>query len=299
MSSNFQGVFTALATPMTESGEVDYKRLESFTDSLIKEGGVHGIIPLGSTGEYYALSDQEKTEVMKIAIRTVGRRVPVLMGTNAGSTREVIRLSQEAQKLGADGLLLAAPYYSLPRPDEIYAHFAAVDAAVGIPIMLYNYPARTGVDLTPDLVERLAGLKNIDYIKESSGSSQRVSEIIRRCGSSIKVFCGSDAIAFESFLLGAIGWVAGVANVLPKEHVELYNLVSVKKDIPKARALLYRLLPVLEYYEGNGKYCQFVKAGCAVKGKPIGSPRQPLLPATQAEIDTLTALLTQLEASGK
>ena len=291
MTSEFEGVFAAMVTPMTADQEVDFEALPSFVDYLI-DAGVGGIIPLGSTGEYYALTGQEREAVVQATLDAVADRVPVLVGTNAGSTRQVIAYSQQARSQGAAGLLLAAPYYSLPTAGELFEHFRAVDAAVDIPIMLYNYPARTGVDMTPDLVERLAALDHVQYIKDSSGDVTRVSEIIRRCGENITVFCGCDTLALESFLMGAAGWVGGVVNVLPKEHAELYDLAVRKKDLFGARELYYRLLPALAMMEGAGKYTQLVKAGCELMGHPAGPPRQPLLPPDAEEIAALQKALT-------
>jgi len=294
MATEFRGVFPALVTPMTDDQQVDYATLATFVDHLIDEGGVHGIIPLGSTGEYYALDDAEREAVVKATLDAAAGRVPVLAGTNAGGTREVIAFSQQAQTLGAAGVLLAAPYYSLPQPDELFEHFRAVSDAIDIPIMLYNYPGRTGVDMTPDLVERLAALDRVQYIKESTGDMTRVSEITRRCGDGITVFCGCDTLALESFLMGAAGWVGGVVNVLPSEHVQLFDLAVTQSDLFAARELYYRLLPVLSLMEGGGKYTQFVKAGCGLAGHPVGPPRQPLLPATAEEVATLRHTLKPL-----
>jgi 4-hydroxy-tetrahydrodipicolinate synthase len=191
---------------------------------------------------------------------------------------------------------LAAPYYSLPTAEELWEHFRAVDAAINVPIMLYNYPGRTGVDLVPDLVERLAQLESVQYIKESTGDATRVSEIIRRCGDKITVFCGCDTLALESFLMGARGWVGGVANVLPRQHVKLFELAVVEQDFAAARELDYRLLPMLALMEGGGKYTRFVKAGCALTGHPVGPPRPPLRPATSDEEQQIRNALTAIDA---
>jgi len=286
----FKGIFSAMVTPMTSDEEVDYKTLSTFADYQI-QAGVHGLIPLGSTGEYYALSDQEREAVVKTTLEAAAGRVPVLVGTNGGGTGQVIAYSQQAEALGAAGVLLAAPYYSLPTPDELFSHFKAVNDAIGIPIMLYNYPGRTGVDMTPDLIERLAQLDNIQYVKESSGDATRISEIIRRCGESIKVFCGCDTLALESFFMGAIGWVSGVINVLPEAHVKLFEQAVKQKDWPGAREHYYKILPVMGLMEAGGKYTQYVKAGCALQGHPVGPPRQPLLPALPDEVTTLKEIL--------
>ncbi len=290
MDSSFKGVVSAMVTPMTVDQEVDHPTLGEFTEYLIAEG-VHGLAPLGSTGEYYALSDREREAVVKTTLESAAGRVPVLVGTNGGGTRQVVAYSQQAEALGAAGVLLAAPYYSLPTPDELLAHFKAINDAIGIPIMLYNYPGRTGVDMTPELIERLAQLKNVQYIKESTGDATRVSEIIRRCGETIKVFCGCDTLALESFLMGAIGWVSGVVNALPQAHVELYDRAVVQQDLLAAREHYYALLPVLSLMEAGGKYTQYVKAACALRGHPVGPPRQPLLPAQPAEVAKLREII--------
>jgi 4-hydroxy-tetrahydrodipicolinate synthase len=285
----FEGIFVALATPMTAGQEVDYDNLRSLANYMIDQG-VHGIIPLGSTGEYYALSPAERQAVVSAVIEAAGGRVPVVVGTNAGATRDVISYACQAQQLGAAGVLLAAPYYSLPTPDELVEHIRAVDRAIGVPIVLYNYPARTGVDMTPDVVERLAELDNVKYIKESTGDASRMSEIVRRCGKRISIFCGCDTLAVEFFQAGAVGWVTGAANAFPAPHVELYDAAR-RKDFAAARACYERMRPALELLEGGGKYTQWVKAGCGIMGHPVGPPRQPLLPASQAEVARLKQAL--------
>jgi 4-hydroxy-tetrahydrodipicolinate synthase len=203
----------------------------------------------------------------------------------------VIEYSRQAEQMGAAGVMLAAPYYSLPTADELVEHFRAVSDSIGVPIMLYNYPGRTGVDMTPELIERLAQLEQVEYVKESSGDVTRVSEITRRCGDRVTVFCGCDTLALESFVLGAAGWVGGVVNVLPKAHVELYDLAVSQKEFLAAREPYYRLLPALALMEGGGKYTQLVKAGCELTGHPVGPPRRPLLPPTPEEIARLEEAL--------
>jgi 4-hydroxy-tetrahydrodipicolinate synthase len=293
MSNTFHGIFPALVTPMTADEEIDFPGLEQFVDYLIG-AGVHGLVPLGSTGEYYALGAQERHDVLKAVIDVAAGRVPVVAGANAGSTREVVMYCRQAESLGAAGVLLAAPYYSLPREEELLRHFAAVDAAIGIPIMLYNYPGRTGVDMSPEFIERLAGLDRVRYVKESTGEIARISELLRRCGERLTLFCGCDTVALESFVLGAAGWVGGVANVLPREHVRLYELAVERRDYAAARELYFRMLPVLSLMEGGGKYTQYVKAGCGLTGHPAGPPRRPLLPPTAEELDGLRAAIQQV-----
>jgi len=294
---NFKGVYVATVTPMTANSEVDYDMLGKYNDHLVNSG-VHGLIPLGSTGEFYALTPDERRDVLKGTIEAAAGRVPVVAGTNASSTADVIEYSKQAETLGADGLLLAAPYYSLPTHDELYEHFKAVNDAVGIPIMLYNYPGRTGVDLTPDFVERLTDLGNVKYIKESTGDVTRISELIKRLGDRIGVFCGADLVPVEAFTLGAIGWVGGIANVLPKAHVKLYDLAVVQGDIPAARDFFYEVYYALQLIEQCGKYTQFVKAGCEIMGHPVGSPRMPLGAVTKEEYAKIKEIFGTITSEG-
>lgn len=293
MKNALKGVIAALVTPMTIEEEVDLDKLADVVDYLITQG-VRGLAPLGSTGEYYALASSERQAVVKTTLEATADRVPVLVGANGGSTREVVRYARDAESQGAQGVLLAAPYYSLPTADELFEHFRVVNEAIGIPIMLYNYPGRTGVDMTPELIERLAELENVRYVKESTGDVTRVSEIIRRSGGKLQVFCGCDTLALESMRLGAVGWVGGVVNVLPKEHVQLFELACEKKDMAAAQQLSDRLLPLLSMMENEGKYTQFVKAGCALVGRPVGPPRRPLLPPSSEEIVRLRQKLDDL-----
>lgn len=292
MARSFRGVFPAMLTPMTPEEEVDFAKLEALVEYLIG-AGVHGLIPLGSTGEFYALNPQERHEVLQAVLKAAAGRVPVVAGVNAGATREVVRYSREAEAMGAAGVLLAPPYYSLPRPDELLEHIRLVDRAVGIPIMLYNYPGRTGVDMKPDDLERLAELKNVRYVKESTGETARISEIIRRCGDRLQVFCGCDSVVLESFVLGAVGWVAGIANVCAAEHVRLYELLQ-GNDYAAARAYFFRLQPLLALIENSGKYTQLVKAGAGLAGRGAGPPRHPLLPPIEEELEPLRAVLAAI-----
>jgi 4-hydroxy-tetrahydrodipicolinate synthase len=292
-ASAFHGVFTALVTSMKANEEIDLKTLAQQVETMIA-AGIHGLIPLGSTGEFYALTAEERRAVLLTTLEAAGGRVPVVAGTNAGSTRDVVAFSREAEELGCAGVMLAPPYYSLPRLDELRAHIKAVNDAIGIPIMLYNYPGRTGVDMTPEFIEKLAELPRVRYVKESTGEIGRISTLLRRCGDRLGVFCGGDTVAFESLALGVIGWVGGVANVVPRSHVELYRLVIEKRDFAAARKLYFQMLPLLSLMENGGKYTQWVKAACGLMGCPVGAPRGPLRAATAAELRQLKAALAEL-----
>ncbi len=293
MKKKLHGVLVALVTPMKANGGIDFKTLSEHIEAMIA-AGVHGLIPLGSTGEFYALTPQERREVIQATLGAAAGRVPVMAGANASSTRDVVAFSREAEQLGCDAVMLAPPYYSLPTPDELRAHYKAVNDALGIPIMLYNYPGRTGVDMSPEFIERLAEMPRIRYVKESTGEIGRISTLLRRCGDRLGIFCGGDTVAFESLALGAIGWVGGVANVVPRSHVQLYRLMAEKRDFAAARRLYFQMLPLLNLMEGGGKYTQWVKAACGLMGRPAGAPRAPLRAATPPELRQLRAALTEI-----
>ena len=296
-ATRFHGVFTALVTPMKANGDIHPLKLERFVDHQIRQG-IHGLIPLGSTGEFYALTPAERQQVVEVTLAAAAGRVPVVAGAHAASTREVVAFARQAEQLGCAGVLLAAPYYSLPTPDELFEHFRTVNDAISIPIMLYNYPGRTGVDMSPQFIARLSALHNVRYVKESSGEMARMTTLMRLCGERMGVFCGCDTIALESFVVGALGWVGGVANVLPASHAKLYELSVVKKDYAAARKLFFEMLPTLELMEGGGKYTQWVKAACAMLGRDVGTPRQPLCAAAKDELGPLRQAL-RLCAEGK
>ena len=282
-----------MLTPMTAAEDVDFAKLEALVEYLIG-AGVHGLIPLGSTGEFYALSHEERTAVLQTVIRVAAGRVPVVAGVNAGATREVVQYSREAEALGAAGIMVAPPYYSLPRPDELREHVRLVDRAVGIPIVLYNYPGRTGVDMKPEDLQRLAELRNVRYVKESTGETARISEIVRRCGDRLQVLCGCDTVVLESFVLGAVAWVAGIANICAAEHVRLYELLQCQ-DYAAARQYFFRLQPLFSLLEQSGKYTQMVKAGAGLAGRNAGPPRRPLLPPIEEELQSLSAALAGMQ----
>ena len=188
--------------------------------------------------------------------------------------------------------MLAAPYYSLPRPDELFVHFKAVNDAIGVPIIVYNYPGRTGVDMPPDLLERLAELRNVRYVKESTGEMPRITELLRRCGDRLGVFCGCDTIALESLMVGAIGWVGGVANVLPASHAKLYELVVEKKDYRRRTQAVLRDAAHLGI-DGRGRQVHAMgQGGLRADGPARGAPAA-VRAATAAELKELKAALAQ------
>jgi len=290
-----EGIMTVTVTPFDEHGEVDFGAYGRLLDFVL-DAGVHCIVPCGSTGEYYALSTEERQAVLKFVAEHVGDRAQLWAGTNATSTRETVRLSQQAQELGYKGVMLAAPYYSLPTTEELAAHFRVVAGALDVPILLYNFPARTGVDMDGAFLKAVAPLERIVGIKESSGEIARLHELVVDYADKLEIICGADDQALEYFIWGARSWVAGASNFLPKEHVALYEACVQRRDFEAGQRIMAKLLPLFMAMEGGGKYIQYAKLGCELVGVPAGPPRPPLQPVTGDERERFARLIEQARA---
>ncbi|MBK1658443.1 dihydrodipicolinate synthase family protein [Paracraurococcus ruber] len=275
MNKPFRGTYTVLVTPFTADGAaVDLAALEQLVEFQIADG-IDGLIPLGSTGEFLSCSREERTAVAETVIRVAAGRVPVLVGTGAEDTREVVRASREAESLGADGVMIIPPFYAVPTEDELYHHYKRVADAIGIPIMVYNNPATANVDLTPPILARLSTIPNCRYVKESTLEVTRVRDIIALCGDRMEVFAG--VLGYESAWLGAIGWVAVCSNLVPRLSREMFAAAAFAQDQPRALALYRRLAPLLPFV-GGPRYVSGTKAGFRLMGMEMGDPRPPRLP---------------------
>jgi 4-hydroxy-tetrahydrodipicolinate synthase len=285
----FRGTYTVMITPFTPAGEVDAEALRGFVDWQIEQG-IHGLIPLGSTGEFLSLDDDEKVLVAETVIAQAAGRVPVLIGTGAEDTREVVRLSRRAERMGADGVMIIPPFYSTPTDDELVHHYKTVADAISLPIMVYNNPATANVDLRPALVARLAQIDSYLYIKESTLEVTRVRDIIRLCGDRMTVFGG--ILGFESFVEGAQGWVAVASNVVPQAMARIFSLVADEGEINAARKLYLDYLPVIEFVGGQA-YVAGTKALLGYMGFSAGMPRPPRLPLPAPQDAAARALVAK------
>jgi 4-hydroxy-tetrahydrodipicolinate synthase len=292
----FEGIMTVIATPFAKDGSIAFDVLGKHLDFVIANG-VHYIIPGGTTGEYYAQTVEERKKVLAFVAERVGTKVRLAAGTNSARPNETIELSSYAKGLGYQALMLAAPFYSLPGTQELAQHFRHIAASATLPIILYNFPARTGVDMNREFLEMIADVKAICAIKESSGSFARMLEHIVHFDGRIQRVCGADDQAVDSFLWGARSWIAGASNFLPAEHVALYETCVVKKDFLQGQKLMHTMLPMFYLLENGGKYIQYVKYGCELAGIPVGSPRQPLLPLSDAEKADFRSLYDQLKSA--
>lgn len=284
-----RGVYVVLVTPFTPDKVVDYDGLRKNVEWLVNQG-VHGVIPLGSTGEFASLNDEQRQKITQTVIETVGGRVPVVVGASAETTERAIEYGQQAKDLGASGALVLPPWYYTPDPDEIIHHYTRIAEAVDLPIMIYNNPFTSKVDIQPETIARLAELETIDCIKESSGNFRRVAEIRQLTNDKIGIFCGWEDLAYEFFLMGAIGWVCVIGNLVPRMAVELFDLVTVKKDYPSAWTLYKKMLPLLRYLEYAGKTqkaLKYVLDKMGLCGGYSSSPKLPLADKEKAKIDKI------------
>ena len=292
--TQFRGSHTVLATPFTADGSgIDTDALRRLVDWQI-ENGSHGLIPLGSTGEFLSVSDDERRQVVETIVEAANGRVPVLIGTADEWTDKAVYYSVEAQAMGADGLMVISPYYSSPTEDELFEHFRRISDAVSIPVMVYNNPNTANVDLSPEFVARLGTLENVRYIKESSGDISRVREI-HRISDRVSVFAGYHP--FESLAAGAKGYVSVIGNFLPAESAAVCDLMDRgRRD--EALQLYNRMIPLLNAIAGD-KYVSATKCAMAAVGMPIGDPRPPRLALPESDAARLRKLIEEFKAESK
>src|SRR5882757_875789 len=232
----FNGALTALVTPFRD-GSVDESALRDLIEWQI-QSGIDGLVPCGSTGESATLSHSEHDAVIRITIEQARKRVPVVAGTGSNSTAEAIRLTAAAREMGADGALLISPYYNKPTQDGIFRHYQAIAASVDLPLIVYNIPGRTGSNIAPETFARLSEVKNIVAIKESSGSMDQCSDILKLCGDRLTLLSGDDPLAVPLMAIGAKGVISVVTNVMPREVHEMVA-AGLAGDFERARELHY------------------------------------------------------------
>lgn len=289
-----RGIITPIVTPFAADGSLDWPAWERVIEHQIGQGA-HGLIVGGTTGEFYSLTDAERVRQFRRARQVVGGRVPVLGGVNALRVDECPALAAEARAAGLDGLLVAPPPYSQPTPRELAAHCLRIDRAAGLPVMLYNYPGRSGTDMGEEFLSRVGRSANFQAIKESSGDIGRL-HLLAREFPQLRLFCGADDQALEFYAWGAVGWVCGAANCIPAESRAFHDCCATRRDFDTGRRLMMALLPMMVLLERSGKYIQCVKRACDTLGIPGGGPtRPPMRPLTKEEarrVDETIATLT-------
>ncbi len=302
MTKEFRGSYTVSVTPFTQDGSaIDVGALKNFIDWQL-DIGVPGVIALGSTGEFLAVNDDERRLLVDTYVNHINGRIPVIIGTMNAHTPNAVRYSREAEAQGADGLMIIPPYYYTPTEDEIFNYYAAIDEAISIPVMLYNNPVTSNVDMSAALVARLCNnLESIQYIKESSMHLSRVREVIEASEGRMKVFAGEWVV--DSYLLGAIGYVNPYGNYLPLASGRIFELLDAGR-IDDARAV-WRLIDRIDHiiaagHPTYGHQC-YSKALAALVGHPMGDVRAPLttFPELGAEgqgrVSEIKVLIDQLD----
>ncbi len=287
----FKGVFVAIVTPF-KNGKIDEEALRGLIDFQIA-GGVDGIVPCGTTGESATLNHEEHDQVIRIAVDACKGKASVLAGTGSNSTQEAIQLSRNAKNAGADGLLQITPYYNKPNQEGLYHHFSSIADAVDLPIVLYNVPSRTSVNMVPETVVRLAKIEKIVGIKEASGSLQAISKIIDNCGKDFTVLSGDDPMLWPILAIGGKGVISVTANILPAKVAALCKAAAIG-DIAEARSLHYELMDINDslFIDTNPIP---VKAALHLMGKIENELRGPVLELSK---DTLERLKKAMACHG-
>jgi 4-hydroxy-tetrahydrodipicolinate synthase len=287
----FKGVITALVTPL-RNDRLDEEALRRLVDDQIR-AGIDGLVPVGTTGESPTLGNDEHIRVVEIVVQEAKKRVPVIAGTGANSTREAIELTAAAKAVGADGTLQVTPYYNKPTQDGLFRHFKAVADATAMPMVVYNVPGRTGCDLLPETIARLCELPAMVGVKEATGNMQRASQIIARVGDRLTLLSGDDATVLPFYAVGGQGCISVVSNVAPAEMAAMWD-AAVAGNWGKARELHFRLFPLSEglFIEANPIP---VKAALAMMGKIADEIRPPLYAMAGANRDKVRKILADLK----
>jgi 4-hydroxy-tetrahydrodipicolinate synthase len=289
--ADFHGVFPYLVSPLDASGRVRERVLGRLCDDLIKSG-VHGLTPLGSTGEFAYLDHAQRTAVVQTTIEAARGRVPVVAGVASTSTSDAVAQATAYQKLGADGILAILEAYFPLGDAQVESYFRAIADAVDIPVVIYTNPQFQRSDLTLDVIARLSAHPRIGYIKDASTNTGRLMSIMNRCGDAIRVFSASAHIPAAVMLIGGVGWMAGPACVIPRQSVELYNLCKAKRW-DEALALQRRLWHLNEAF-ARYNLAACIKAGLAIQGYEVGDPIPPQAALTAEERKAVEAVLRDL-----
>ena len=296
----FEGIYTPVVTPHTAGFEIDEEKFAATIEMLLG-AGVSGLIIAGTTGEYYAQTNDERVHLMKLAKELIGERAPLIIGTGAIRTEDSVYFAERAVEAGADALLVSTPPYAYPTSREIALHALAVDRAANLPVMLYNYPGRMCVNIDEETLDRLGRSPNFCAIKESSGDPNRL-HMLARDYPHIQLSCGMDDQALEFFAWGARSWVCAGSNFAPEAHIALYRACATEGDFNKGRRIMSAMLPLMSVLEQGGKFVQCIKHGLTLRGIDAGPPRKPLQPLTKDDkrqlaevVDTMNKTIASIE----
>lgn len=287
----FKGIIAYPITPFDENEKVDIPLFKHLVERLITSGS-HGIAPLGSTGVMPYLSDEEKEEVTEATLQQVKGRIPTLVGVSNLTTEKTIHHAEFAEKAGADAVMIIPMSYWKLTDDEIVTHYDAVASKISIPIMAYNNPATSGVDMSPALLKRLLEIPNVTMIKESTGDIQRMHYLRRELGEEVAFYNGSNPLALAAFSAGARGWCTAAPNLIPEWNISLYNAVE-EGDLEKAKTIFYQQFDLLKFIVNKG-LPRAVKSGLNILGEDGGNLRSPLKPLHEKETEELKNIIKTL-----
>lgn len=281
---DFGQLITAMVTPFDERGEIDFDATKNLLEHLIKTG-TDAVVVAGTTGESPTLSTEEKLELFSFVIKEANGRIPVIAGTGTNNTKASIELTKEAEKLGADGIMLVAPYYNRPNQDGLYAHFKAIAEETDLPIMIYNIPGRTACNIEVDTIVKLSEIDNIVSVKEASGNLDAMAEIIERTKDGFVLYSGDDSLTLPVLAIGGKGIVSVASHIVGdamKEMIEAFN----RGDIEKAGAIHRKLLPTFKALFSAPSPAP-LKAVLNLTGIPVGDVRLPLVPLNEEQVEAL------------
>ena len=289
----FTGAGVAIVTPMNADGSINFDKLGELIDFQI-DNGTDAIIICGTTGESSTMGDDEHVEAIKYAIDKVNHRIPVIAGTGSNHTEYAVGLSKKAEELGADAVLLVTPYYNKTSQKGLIVHYTTIANAINIPIILYNVPSRTGVNITPETLKELSKVKNIVAVKEASGNISQIARVAALCGDELDIYSGNDDQIVPIMALGGKGVISVLSNVMPKETHEITQL-CLENKYPEANAKMNK---VLDLANSNGLFCDVnpipVKEALNLMGWDVGECRLPLIKMEEAKIEKLRAKMAEL-----
>lgn len=293
MTIEFKGVIPPIVTPLTSDYKINEKVLRKMINHLI-DNGVHGLFPAGTTGEFYALTDEEYKELLEITVDEVNGRVPVYGGVNHITTRGAIRLAQIAQETGVDALSILTPMFISPSQNDIYRHYKTIAENVDLPIIMYNNKPKTGITITPETVKKLADIENIMAVKDSTGDMTNTEEYLRLTkDKDFSVLMGRDTLIYAALCYGATGAIASCGNVAPRIAADIYDKF-VTGDLEGALEAQYKLAP-LRIISNLGTFPVVIKEGLKLQGIDVGPCYEPISPLTTEEREQLKKILTELE----
>ncbi|GED66916.1 4-hydroxy-tetrahydrodipicolinate synthase [Brevibacillus reuszeri] len=287
----FGQVLTAMVTPFDQNGDVDFNATRTLVNYLI-ENGTDGLVVAGTTGESPTLSTEEKVELFKFVVDVVGGRIPVIAGTGSNNTRASISLTKKAEATGVDGIMLVAPYYNKPSQEGMYQHFKAIAESTSLPVMLYNIPGRSVVNMSVETIVRLSQIPNIVAIKEANGNLDAMAEVISQTPSDFTLYSGDDGLTLPVLGIGGAGIISVASHIIGNEMQEMINLFK-NGNIEEAAAAHRKLLPIMNALFAAPSPSP-VKAALNLKGINVGGVRLPMVPLTSEETNTLQSVLQQL-----